>query len=169
MKKLLALLIVLTAAAVILGQSTPVPAIPPAALAQAAPGSGINWQEIILICGGVAAVHGLMTKYVVNPALDKFNLVIDKRLSELEKSIDARFLAFRKTIDDEFVRCPERDDELPISRRENTMFEEQAKREHAALKEKIDELAKRLDYEFGKVWGVLKRLVNGDHPGPRTP
>src|SRR4029079_19036100 len=139
---------------------------------QSAPaGAGVNWQEIILICGGGAAGHGLMNKFVVNPALDKFNLTIDRRLAEFEKGVDKRFTDARSAIDREFVRQPQREDDEPVKRRENMMLEEQARREHEILKEKIDEQGKRLDHEFGKVWGVLKRLVNreSDPPASRLP
>jgi len=164
MKKLVvALSLIVIAWAVVLAQNSQAPPRSDGQF-QPSPG-GINWQEITIFCVGVAAINGLITKFIVNPALDK-------RFAEYEKSINDRFLSFRKTIDDEFVRCPERDDELPMTRRENAMLEEQAKREHAILKEKIDELGKRLDHEFGKVWSVLKRLVNrenGDPPSSRLP
>lgn len=106
--------------------------------------SGINWQEIVLVCTGVAAVHGLITKFVLQPAMDK------------------RFADFRKTLDAEFVRRPERDDERPVSRWENSMLEERAKREHEILKKDTDGLGERMDREFGRVWSTIKRIMDKD-------
>lgn len=168
MKKLAVGLSLLTilCVSVVLAQNAP-PPVRPDGQAQPMPvSSGINWQEITIFCVGVAAINGLITKYVVNPALDKRFGDYERSVNERFTGLDKRFLDFRKTIDDEFLRCPEREDELPITRRENSMLEEQAKREHAILKEKIDELARRLDHEFGKVWGVLKRLVNREKGEP---